>query len=159
MCQFHSLFCALCVYVSGPTVALSSRDHRPVSTTSQGSSQGNKAAAAATASTALQLQLHEVIGSGTFGVVYRATWRGIPAAVKVVQLPGGSDNVGRGGGRRQSRREQMAVMETALGSSLSHPNIVQASVVLCLSFLVHFITQSLLCKTCISFIHFCCSVF
>ncbi|WIA23479.1 hypothetical protein OEZ85_000224 [Tetradesmus obliquus] len=27
--------------------------------------------------------------------------------------------------RRSSRREQMAVMETALGSSLSHPNIVQ----------------------------------
>lgn len=117
---------ALCVYLPGPAVALSSRDQRPVSTTSQGSSQGNKAAAAA-ASTALQLQLHEVIGSGTFGVVYRATWRGIPAAVKVVQLPGGADSVGRGGGRRQSRREQMAVMETALGSSLSHPNIVQAS--------------------------------
>jgi hypothetical protein len=27
--------------------------------------------------------------------------------------------------RRSSRREQMAVMETALGSSLSHSNIVQ----------------------------------
>jgi serine/threonine protein kinase len=105
------------------------------------------------------LQLHEVIGSGTFGVVYRATWRGIPAAVKVVQLPGGLTAFdatamqrtgspagppataagvrfeGLGGARerlaaerRSSRREQMAVMETALGSSLSHPNIVQVGI-------------------------------
>jgi hypothetical protein len=106
-----------------------------------------------------------VIGSGTFGVVYRATWRGIPAAVKVVQLPGGLTAFdatgmqrtgspagpaaaaaaagvrfeGLGGARerlaadrRSSRREQMAVMETALGSSLSHPNIVQVGSCACL---------------------------
>jgi hypothetical protein len=52
-----------------------------------------------------QLQLHDVIGSGSFGVVYRATWRGVPAAVKVLQLPaaaGGSLGLaGPGGGGRQ----------------------------------------------------------
>eukprot|EP00775_Hariotina_reticulata_P006912 gene6912-7128_t len=80
------------------------------------------AAAASGAALSKQLQLHETIGSGTFGVVYRATWRGIAAAVKVMTLPGLPE--GRQGGR-QSRREQMAVMEAALGSALSHPNIVQ----------------------------------
>ncbi|WIA33945.1 hypothetical protein OEZ86_007040 [Tetradesmus obliquus] len=77
-----------------------------------------------------QLQLHDVIGSGSFGVVYRATWRGVPAAVKVLQLPaaaGGSlgVGVGSGEGRAAGRREQMAVTETALGTSIHHPNIVQ----------------------------------
>jgi hypothetical protein len=75
-----------------------------------------------------QLQLHDVIGSGSFGVVYRATWRGVPAAVKVLQLPaaaGGSLGLGSGEGRAAGRREQMAVMETALGASIHHPNIVQ----------------------------------
>jgi hypothetical protein len=78
----------------------------------------------------LQLQLHDVIGSGSFGVVYRATWRGVPAAVKVLQLPaaaGGSLGVGGSGEGKAAagRREQMAVMETALGASIHHPNIVQ----------------------------------
>jgi hypothetical protein len=78
-----------------------------------------------------QLHLHDVIGSGSFGVVYRATWRGVPAAVKVLQLPaaaGGSLGLGSGEGKAAAaagRREQMAVMETALGASIHHPNIVQ----------------------------------
>jgi predicted Ser/Thr protein kinase len=41
-----------------------------------------------------QLQLHGVIGAGSFGVVYRATWRGVPAAVKVLQLPAAAAGVG-----------------------------------------------------------------
>ena len=69
-----------------------------------------------------QLQLHQVIGRGTFGLVYRATWRGIPAAVKVMQL---SDSIWGVGGRHGRMREQMAVMEAALSSTVSHPNIVQ----------------------------------
>ena len=73
--------------------------------------------------------------------------RGIPAAVKVMQLPAFQDEPPAGapgprspvGGaglaaaavaerRRRggiNRREQMAVMEAALGASLSHPNILQ----------------------------------
>lgn len=116
---------AACSFAAGPKVSLRRREQRPLSATS------NSSAAAATggfghasAAAALQLQLHEVIGQGTFGVVYRATWRGIPAAVKVVQLPGVSSMEGS---RKGSRQEQMAIMETALGSSISHPNIVQAS--------------------------------
>lgn len=74
--------------------------------------------------------------------------RGIPAAVKVMQLPvfeedeppagvcsarsptGGAGLAAAAVAERRrrggiNRREQMAVMEAALGSSLSHPNILQ----------------------------------
>ena len=73
--------------------------------------------------------------------------RGIPAAVKVMQLPVFEDEAPLGAAHARSptggaglaaaavaerrrrgginRREQMAVMEAALGSSLSHPNILQ----------------------------------
>jgi hypothetical protein len=72
--------------------------------------------------------------------------RGIPAAVKVMQLPVFEDEAVLGAHARSptggaglaaaavaerrrrggiNRREQMAVMEAALGSSLSHPNILQ----------------------------------
>jgi serine/threonine protein kinase len=83
---------------------------------------------------AQQLQLHEPIGQGTFGVVFRATWRGIPSAVKLMQLPAAVGEslesaglaAGAGaGGRGSSSREQMAVMEAAVGASINHPNVVQ----------------------------------
>jgi hypothetical protein len=63
----------------------------------------------------------------------------VPAAVKVLQLPAAAAGVGlaqglggaQGGlgfGRAAAdRREQMAVMETALGTSIRHPNLVQVS--------------------------------
>lgn len=107
-----------------PADASSQLGSLPVSREGSGSSSGSQAQMQ-------QLQLHEVIGSGTFGVVYHATWQGIPAAVKVMQLPvaiaAGCDGASVGLEVVCSRREQMAVMETALGSSLSHPNIVQVS--------------------------------
>jgi len=60
--------------------------------------------------------LLSVLGEGTFGRVYKANWKGIIVAVKVIVLPSLSG---------QEKREKMAVMETAISSSLSHPNIVQ----------------------------------
>ncbi|KAF6252064.1 hypothetical protein COO60DRAFT_1673833 [Scenedesmus sp. NREL 46B-D3] len=92
------------------------------------------AAARVSHAAAQQLQLHEPVGQGTFGVVFRATWRGIPSAVKLMQLPAAVKETlgaaglaagagGRGGG--SSSREQMAVMEAAVGASINHPNVVQ----------------------------------
>ena len=34
-----------------------------------------------------KIRLMNVIGSGTFGVVYRATWRGSIVAAKVLNIP------------------------------------------------------------------------
>ncbi|KAF8057640.1 HT1 [Scenedesmus sp. PABB004] len=36
------------------------------------------------------LQLKEIIGQGSFGTVYRATWQGVNVAVKLLQLPPGA---------------------------------------------------------------------
>eukprot|EP00775_Hariotina_reticulata_P001812 gene1812-2145_t len=92
------------------------------------------------------LKLKEVIGQGSFGTVYRATWQGANVAVKLLQLPPGartqaltstlnsktasssgktsdaSPAAGRLGGLLQ--REHMAVQEAAIGSTMTHPNIV-----------------------------------
>uniref|UniRef100_A0A383WJF9 Protein kinase domain-containing protein n=1 Tax=Tetradesmus obliquus TaxID=3088 RepID=A0A383WJF9_TETOB len=40
------------------------------------------------------LQLKEVIGQGSFGIVYRATWQGVSVAVKRLQLPPGARALG-----------------------------------------------------------------
>lgn len=49
--------------------------------------------------------------------VFKATWKGTTVAVKIMVLP--SYMTGK------DKREKMAVMETAISSSLSHPNVVQ----------------------------------
>jgi hypothetical protein len=49
--------------------------------------------------------------------VFKATWKGTTVAVKIMVLP--SYMTGK------EKREKMAVMETAISSSLSHPNVVQ----------------------------------
>lgn len=33
----------------------------------------------------------EIIGEGTFGVVYKAAWRGCVVAAKVITIPSGSE--------------------------------------------------------------------
>ncbi|GFR47720.1 hypothetical protein Agub_g9474 [Astrephomene gubernaculifera] len=63
------------------------------------------------------LVLQSVLGEGSYGRVYRALWRGTTVAVKVILLPAHMSG--------RERLERMAVMEAAISSSLSHPNIVQ----------------------------------
>jgi hypothetical protein len=47
-------------------------------------------------------------------------WKGTSVAVKTMVLPAAMSG--------KERREKMAIMETAISSSLSHPNIVQVGV-------------------------------
>ena len=50
-----------------------------------------------------------------YGKVYKGIWRGTVVAVKSMVLPSNAS----------SRRERMAIMEAAISSALSHPNILQ----------------------------------
>ncbi|WIA13636.1 hypothetical protein OEZ85_007199 [Tetradesmus obliquus] len=76
-----------------------------------------------------ELKLLQLVGQGTFGQVYKALWRRRCVAVKVLQLPataGNSDvSPWAGVARVSSHREKMAVMETVVSTTMSHPNIVQ----------------------------------
>jgi serine/threonine protein kinase len=86
-----------------------------------------------------ELKLLQLVGQGTFGQVYKALWRRRCVAVKVLQLPataGGSDVTPWAGvARVSSHREKMAVMETVVSTTMSHPNIVQvrAAALLCMA--------------------------
>ena len=62
-----------------------------------------------------KLEILELIGTGSFGNVFKGVWNGSLVAVKVMLLsPDG-----------QERQERMALMEAAISSSLHHENIVQ----------------------------------
>ena len=63
------------------------------------------------------IMLEGLLGEGTFGKVYSGVWKGTSVAVKTMVLPAAMSG--------KERREKMAIMETAISSSLSHPNIVQ----------------------------------
>ncbi|GIM04094.1 hypothetical protein Vretimale_8718 [Volvox reticuliferus] len=65
----------------------------------------------------LQVQVLSLLGEGSFGKVYRAMWHGTVVALKALVLPGTL--------MQDQRRRQMAVMEAAISSAMSHPNIVQ----------------------------------
>ncbi|KAG2492900.1 hypothetical protein HYH03_008814 [Edaphochlamys debaryana] len=58
------------------------------------------------------IELQRVIGSGTFGTVYKGTWQGLPVAVKTVLFSANAEN------RRR------ALQEAALCKSINHPNVI-----------------------------------
>ena len=61
--------------------------------------------------------------SAQFGKVYKGLWRGTVVAVKTMVLPANMSGA--------EKREKMAVMEAAISSTLSHPNIVQVRACVC----------------------------
>jgi len=84
------------------------------------------------------LQLHGMIGTGSFGSVYLGSWRGKRVAVKVMHLqnnalmsgdgpPAGPANTPQQEQlerqKRQNSPPQMAIMEAVVSSTMSHPNV------------------------------------
>ncbi|PNH10405.1 putative serine/threonine-protein kinase [Tetrabaena socialis] len=73
------------------------------------------------------LEVHAVLGLGSYGVVYNGMWRGLPVAVKTLVVPAAAAGVeGLPGlaGSRDARTRQRAVLEAAISLSMSHPNVV-----------------------------------
>ncbi|GLC35392.1 hypothetical protein PLESTM_000315000 [Pleodorina starrii] len=64
-----------------------------------------------------ELYLEELIGLGSYGVVYRGLWRGLAVAVKTLV-------VSRELAGREGRARQQAALEAAISMALAHPNVV-----------------------------------
>lgn len=60
-----------------------------------------------------ELHLTETIGKGGFGMVYKGTYKGAAAAVKVMYA------------RQHERQAMKDALEMAVLSTISHPNIIQ----------------------------------
>ncbi|KAJ1630323.1 kinase-like domain-containing protein [Pavlovales sp. CCMP2436] len=64
-----------------------------------------------------ELELGERIGVGTFGIVFRARWRGVEVAVKQLRLSSSASS--------QQERERAFVCEMNIMAGLQHPNVAQ----------------------------------
>jgi serine/threonine protein kinase len=69
------------------------------------------------------LELREVLGTGSFGTVYLAKWKGREVAVKTLQLPA-SASATASALSNTCTRERMAVQEAAVSTTMVHSNIV-----------------------------------
>lgn len=65
-----------------------------------------------------EIEIQELLGSGAFGKVFKGLWRGGEVAVKTIVLSSTS-----------RKRQQLAIMEAAIASSMMHPNVVQVGCV------------------------------
>eukprot|EP00775_Hariotina_reticulata_P012562 gene12562-12694_t len=59
------------------------------------------------------LHLHKLLGRGGFGVVYAGSWKGSPAAIKIMYIS------------QQERQLMKNAMEMAVLTTMAHPNIVR----------------------------------
>ena len=72
----------------------------------------------------------QVLGKGSYGVVYRATWRGQQVAVKELRLPEEPEHIDDGRAREAFKKRLRAATETFVQEvtvccDLAHPNLVR----------------------------------
>ncbi|PNH06048.1 Serine/threonine-protein kinase ULK2 [Tetrabaena socialis] len=82
------------------------------------------------------LAVNAFLGRGACGMVFGGTWRGLPVAVKMLVVPGLPAATAAalgpgGGGDRDIRARQRAVLEAAISLSMAHPNVVGEAGRLC----------------------------
>lgn len=70
--------------------------------------------------------------------VYKGLWKGSVVAIKTIVLPAVMSG--------QEKREKMAIMEAAISSALSHPNIMQVGGVRVLGLWFSRVVAGVLCQ-------------
>jgi serine/threonine protein kinase len=111
--------------LAGPRYGFKRRNDTATSATATGttgttsitntSTSSSSQATTTAADVAQEVILHEQIGQGAFGVVYRGKWSGEDVAVKVLQTACSA----------QSRELKSFAQEASLLSTLTHPNVIR----------------------------------